>query len=77
MLWNQTTYFGYFGEVISLSLGAGTYLIASGAVMLLFISVCLHHRAFFKIFEHTIDTLKQCDKKSLCDLIRFHVTVKE
>lgn len=71
------TYLGYFGEIVAINLGCAAYVIASGAVLLLFISICFHHQAFFKIFEHSINASKRCDKKFLFNLIRFQITARE
>ena len=56
-------------------------MLFNGTILLLFSSVCLHHLAFYKMFEHTLHQLdqprnKRNDKKLLCELIRFHNTVK-
>lgn len=58
------------------------FLIQNSAFLLLFISLCVFHRAFYQMFSHTLKKLdhrneNQDDEKFLCDLIRFHNTVKE
>lgn len=80
--WNQTSLLGYFGEITSVMTFTGVYLILNGTFLLLFTSICLHHRAFYKIIKQSIDKLNlseehRCDAKFLCDLIRFHITIKE
>lgn len=59
-------------------------MIANGTILLLFISMCLHHRAFYKMMKNSIDKLNQksndeirCDEKFLRDLIQFHISSKE
>lgn len=80
--YNQTTPLGYFGDVVaSIAIGQG-YLITSGSIMILFISICLHHRTFFNMFQHFTRKLdqsnrNQSDHECLCHLIRFHLMVKE
>lgn len=76
--WNQATFMGYVGEIVAIITGCALYLLVGGIVLLLFISICLHHQAFHKLFEHLVyHKSKKCDKVFLCDLIRFHITVKE
>lgn len=62
------------------------YLLTNGAFLLFFISLCLHHRAFEKMFRHflreyddpsTEEPKKKIDAKFLCDLIRFHMSFKK
>lgn len=61
----------------------GVILVGFGVVLLLFVAICLHNQAFSEIFEHSIDKWNrrkgknQNDEKFLCDLMRFHLTVKE
>lgn len=76
MPWNQTTLLGYFGESFIVAVDCTSYLFTTGVFLLLFLSLCIHHQAFHKMFKHSIDTLNQCDKnccdeKYLCGLIRF------
>ena len=79
--WNEKVLLGYFAEVFfNIYIGSG-YMLFNGTILLLFSSVCLHHLAFYKMFEHTLHQLdqprnKRNDKKLLCELIRFHNTVK-
>lgn len=61
---------------------SGTYLLVNGIVLALFISLCVHHEAFFDIFNHLVS---ECDYRDvnrrnesfLCNLVRFHVTIKQ
>lgn len=80
--WNQTTLVGYFGELgFQLPVGFG-FFFYSGVFLLLFISICQHHVAFYKMFKHSMNQMKRpadensrCAAKNLCDLIRFHILV--
>lgn len=78
---DQKTTIGYSGEILYDLMSAETYFI-SIAVILLFISMCQHHQAFLKIFQHSLRKLdrrdqNRNDEKLLRKLIRFHVLVKE
>lgn len=80
--WNQTTLMGYSGEIcVIISAGFASFAI-SGALLILFVSVSLHHQAFYKIFKYKLDAVdrceeNQCDEMFLRDLIRFHISAKE
>lgn len=59
-----------------------TYMIANGIFLLFFVSKCYHHRAFYGMFKHLLMKLDQPDrnvhdKVILCDLIRFHTSIRE
>lgn len=62
---------------------APAYFITNSILLWLFVSICLHNRAFYQMFEHTIRQLDESneihkdDKKILYELIQFHVMVKE
>lgn len=86
--WDQTTLWGYFSEVVSLIGVIIGYFIPISTILMLFVSMCLYHRAFYEIFEHSIDQFQQqnngespiedqCEMKSIDDLIHFHISVKE
>lgn len=81
--WDQTTYFGYFNEICISSVTGGFYLLMDGAILVLFIAMCMHHQAFHEIIKHRIDNWKlfernrDCDEKFICNLIDFHVSVQE
>lgn len=57
--WSQATYWGYFGEIFFLTICPITFSINNGAVLLFFISKCMYHHAFFKMFNHLIEDLNQ------------------
>lgn len=75
--WNQTTYLGYFAELILLIPLAYGYMIINGTFLLLFISICMHHQVFYKMFKHSTDGMKKCNRKFLCDSMRFHILAKK
>lgn len=80
--WDTTTLTGYIGEIIFDINLAEAFYIATGVLLLLFMSICLHHRAFYKRFQHSLRALDQPNEienidKFICDLIRFHISIKE
>lgn len=75
--WNQRTPAGYATDVCFVAGFSYEYFILNGVPLVLFISICLHHQAFYKMFKHSIDNSSQYDAKLLCDLIRFHILVKK
>lgn len=53
--WDQMTSAGYFAEVLSsISFGYVCFDL-NGVQLLFFISLCIHHQAFSKMFEHSIE----------------------
>lgn len=79
--WNQDTVLGYLGE-ICFNIVTGEAYLASTSIILFFISMCLHHRAFYHIFRHSVSKINHLDKKRtnkeiLCEVIRFHISVKK
>lgn len=80
--WNQTTYLGYSGEISFSTITTVAYFLVVGSVFLLFISMCMYYRSFCEMFEKSISTWDQLgenrfDYDFICDLIRFHISVKE
>lgn len=83
--WDQSTVIGYFGEQILINAICFVYSVINGVLLLLFISICLHHRTFYEIIRSWIDKWNngngnRCDldsRKLLCDLIRFHMSSKK
>lgn len=79
--WNQTTYWGYAGEIGVDTMVTVGYIIANGTLLLFFISMCIYHGAFYRLFGHFVDKLDSNNGKikeeKLCDLIRFHISTKE
>lgn len=56
--------------------------ISNGAILLLFISLCLHHRGFYKVFRYSAFQLNtpdrnRNDEEHLRQMIHFHVSVKK
>lgn len=84
--WNEETIIGYIAEILFNIMGCEVYYIANGATTLLFISMCLYNRAFLEMVQSMLHNLnntdhkpndrKQNDRKLLCKLIEFHVSVK-
>lgn len=59
-------------------------MISNGALLLLFISICMHHQAFHQIiirmvekFNDPIEEQQNNDKQNLIEMIRFQITIKE
>ena len=78
--WNQLTIWGYFGEISYYEISCAGYIFVIGVLLLLFISICIHHHAFYQIFEHSINEAnrtKQFDKKYFYHLARCHIAEKE
>lgn len=81
MPWNQKTPLGYFFEIVASVFAGGSYFITTGALLVMFISICLHHQAFYQMFVHALDELDHLAKgpnveKHLCELIRFHTSIR-
>lgn len=82
MPWNQQTPSGYFYELIFDFIVASSYLFSSNFMFIVFISICWFYPAFSKKFQYFVRKIDQCKdnqrkKVLLCNLIRFHVMVKE
>lgn len=81
--WNQETYLGYFAEVLANEMFGTVYAIVNLTLLFLFVSICQHHRAFYKMMKSSIDNwcrLKngnRHDEEFICELIRFYVPAKE
>lgn len=44
-----------------------------------FVSICLHHRAFYQVFVYSVNKIGQSEtseRELLCELIHFHTSVK-
>lgn len=82
--WDQSTLWGYFGEICLIIPIFLAYMIPNNALLMMFTSMCYYHRGFYQIFQHTVDKLatevsaknENCEK-TICKLIRFHISVKE
>lgn len=80
--WNQDTVIGYIIELIFQLLNSEGYFLFNGAILLLFISMCFHHQAFYKMFKFYVHQLNERnedrdDREYLADLIRFHISIKQ
>lgn len=79
--WDQTTIFGYFGTILFSTICADVYLFMNGSILLLFVSICLHHQAFSQIVHDLaiqLDAQKSTNdaRAMICNLIEFHLSVK-
>lgn len=81
--WNQDTLVGYIGEIAYCCFVGEAYILSNGVILLLFVSICLHHKAFYQMYENAVIKLTEFDKNqniheynNICDLVRFHVTIK-
>ncbi|XP_055310916.1 putative odorant receptor 69a [Sitodiplosis mosellana] len=75
--WDQSTIPGYFAEIAFSILTAECYIVYNGAILLSFVSICLHHQAFYNIFYYSLRKLgRPNEKELLCDLVDFHNSIK-
>lgn len=81
--WNQNTPIGYLCEACVVFCTGCAYIIVNGSILILFFSICLHHRAFYQMIHHNLQNFNRCDEMKrdneefLCKLIRFHISIKE
>lgn len=80
--WNQSTFLGYFVEIFGGILYSEGYYLQNGVLLLLFLSICIHHQAFYKMFQYLTvelnhDDGNRCVQKHMGKLVRFHVSAKE
>lgn len=80
--WNQSTYIGNFAEVIAAVAIAEAYNITNHPILLLFISICIYHMTFFKMFVHLIEKLDRCrrvrrTKQTILEIIHFRTAVQK
>lgn len=79
MPWNQRTFVGFLAEVAVIFAFSVAILINYGVFILLFVSICIHHQAFYKMFKHLAQNLGSrnagnSSKELLSRIIRLHVT---
>lgn len=79
--WNQNTLLGLCGEFGFGLLYGVTYCIVSWSFSLLFISICMHHMAFYEVFRYSIQKLNVPVKNRenaefLRKIINFHRSIK-
>lgn len=77
--WDQTSLFGYVGEIIYDIAIAVAYIIAISFIVF-FIALCQHYHAFYQIYERLVRKLDNCNgikekNVRLCSAIRFHISV--
>lgn len=80
--WNQQTLIGYSAEFVFVALFCGIYFISNGSFVLLFISICLHHRAFLQMFQQLVNEFDPLNTNGnhpelYRKCIRFHISVKK
>lgn len=80
--WDQSTLFGYSLEICFNIFVSEAYLLVNGALLLQFISICLHHRTFQEIFQNEARKLDHRDKnrndaEHLRNMICFHIAAKK
>lgn len=78
---DQATFYGYVLEMCGTTAIGDAYYGVNGGVLVVYTSMCFHHQAFTKIFNHSISILDQCTqrkhaKEMLCDLIRIRMSVQ-
>lgn len=69
-------------ECVLTCMGGASYLVFNGTTLLLFVSICLHHRAFRRLFQSLLNRLDEpeksrSDQEILRNLIEFQITAKE
>lgn len=82
--WNEETPLGYSAEIgFNIAIDQA-YMISNGALLLLFISICMHHQAFHQIICQMVTELNDSsneqqneNKKNLAEIIRFQMMIKE
>lgn len=68
-------------EIIFVAFYAASYFFANGSSLLFFVSICLHHEAFYKIFHKLTCRMDVIDgnqelEEHIFKTIRFHVSTK-
>lgn len=81
MPWDYHTRLGYAGELLFGIMLSEAYLIGNGSILMLFVCICLHHKAFFSMFKYLVDKLDETllernPETQLCEVIKFHISVK-
>lgn len=78
---DQRTPFGYWGMIFFCANMGNSYLSLNASILLLYISISWHHRAFYERFRDSVVKLDERHDKQkttfiLCEMIRFHIRVK-
>lgn len=82
--WNQSTPYGYLAEANFIILTNQIYFVFNGALLLLFVSLCLQYQAFGEIFQYLMEKFEKNSKKTqfddhrniLCDAMNFQSSVR-
>lgn len=77
--WNTSTLFGYIEETTLNLFCGGSYFFLNGAMVVLFLSMCLYNQAFLPMFQHLLVKLSPLEsyrhnKEILAKTIRFYVS---
>lgn len=78
--WDQQTLTGYTAELCFVALFIGIYLISNGSFSILFVSICLHHQTYYKIFQQSMlefNHPNENHKELLRKLVLFHISIKK
>lgn len=80
--WNQHTLTGYFAELFYSVVASFIFILVMAVLLLLFISVCGYHCAFYDMYHELLDRWDYSDQNAnhqehLANVIRFHVLIKE
>lgn len=78
--WDQKTFNGYLGEMLYSAMAGVFYMLVNGAFLFLFVSMCSHHQAFYKICQHSLrrfnDEKPSNEKLFLAIFVRRHIMVR-
>lgn len=78
--WDTSTTLGYFGEWFFCTFSSVAYSIVNGAILLLFVAMCLNHQAFYERYQYSVQRLAKSrdgnNREILCDVIRFQNAIK-
>lgn len=77
--WDQTTLIGYFEEMVFTAVVAFAFWFTNGVFLIFFTSICIHHRAFYEIFKHSVEKFNRRyrNTKSIRELIYFYMLIKK
>lgn len=79
--WDVETAIGYCGEITFHTYAGQGYIFFNGTLLLLFIAICLHHQAFYKVHQHLLNAFDRVDERRnneehLRKLINFQVSIR-
>lgn len=79
---DQRTWIGHMCKLIYCCVTPTIFFLTAGSILLLFVAIGVHHRAFYEMFRHSVRKLSipdesRNDEEFVCKLIRFHIDVKE